>query len=94
MINFPHAQNPHAGPGFFSFPRGGVGYVREGEGWGYPGILSPGGATEELCRWIVSFPVATRNFLRNQPTELMELEGSMAGGVGTFQRCWIVGIVG
>eukprot|EP00434_Breviolum_minutum_P003299 symbB.v1.2.002902.t3/scaffold115.1/size320724/2 len=33
------------------------------------------GATEELCRWIVSFPVATRNFLRNQPTELMELEG-------------------
>lgn len=32
------------------------------------------GAVEEICRWIVSFPVATRNFLRGND-QLMELEG-------------------
>lgn len=33
------------------------------------------GAVEEICRWIVSFPVATRNFLRQNPVEVAELEG-------------------
>lgn len=38
------------------------------------GVHDPG-AVEEMCRWIVSFPVATRNFLRQNPGELAELEG-------------------
>lgn len=53
-------------------------------------LLAPLGAVEELCRWIVAFPVCTRNFLRSKPFELDELEGAMecAGpwgpGVGGF----------
>ena len=35
----------------------------------------PRGAVEEMCSWIVSFPVATRNFLRQNPAELAELDG-------------------
>ena len=45
---------------------------------------------EELCRWIVAFPVATRNFLRGKPNELEELEGT------TWCRVlrWIWGVEG
>ena len=39
---------------------------------------------EEMCRWIVSFPVATRNFLRQNPGELAELEGDS-------EEFWLVG---
>ena len=42
------------------------------------------GAVEEMCRWIVSFPVATRNFLRQNPGELAELEGDS-------EEFWLVG---
>jgi hypothetical protein len=37
-----------------------------------------------MCRWIVSFPVATRNFLRQNPGELAELEGDS-------EEFWLVG---
>jgi hypothetical protein len=37
-----------------------------------------------MCRWIVSFPVATRNFLQQNPGEQAELEGDS-------EEFWLVG---